>query len=405
MTHKALQNIRVLDLSRVLAGPYCSQILGDMGAEILKIEKTGAGDDTRSWGPPFLKDKDGNDTTESAYYLSCNRNKKSIAIDMATEKGQTLIHQLIAKSDILIENFKTGGLRKYGLDYAQIKDRYPSLIYCSISGFGRTGPLATEPGYDFLAQGMAGLMAHTGEPGQQPMKVGVALSDIMTGLNACIGILAALNARQTTGKGQCVDVALTDCTLSAMTNIAQYYLTSGKTAPRVGNAHPSIVPYQIFETADHPMILAVGNDGQFAKFCALASHPEWAIDTRFIKNKDRVAHRETLVAMIADVMKTQPSEHWLKACEEADVPAGPINTMDKVFEMEQIQARGMKIEMNHPLSPNPIHLVGSPFKFSETPVSYERAPPFCGQDTDDVLKNLLGLDEDEITTLKNEKIL
>jgi crotonobetainyl-CoA:carnitine CoA-transferase CaiB-like acyl-CoA transferase len=400
MTQKILENIRVLDLSRVLAGPYCSQILGDMGAEILKIEKPGAGDDTRSWGPPYLKDKDGNDTTESAYYLSCNRNKKSVAIDIATKKGQDIIHQLIARSDILIENFKTGGLKKYGLDYDQIKEQYPSLIYCSISGFGRTGPLATEPGYDFLAQGMAGLMAHTGEPETAPMKVGVALSDIMTGLNACIGILAALHARTLTGKGQCVDVALTDCTLSAMTNIAQYYLTSGKTAPRVGNAHPSIVPYQVFETADTHIILAVGNDGQFAKFCTLARHPEWANDPRFIKNKDRVLHRQTLVAMIAEAMKKHSSEHWLNLCEEADVPAGPINTMDKVFAMEQIQARGMKIEMNHALSPTPIPLVGSPFKFSETPVSYERAPPFCGQDTDDVLKNLLGLDEATIAELK-----
>lgn len=405
MTQKILGNIRVLDLSRVLAGPYCAQMLGDMGAEILKIEKPGIGDDTRSWGPPYLKDKNGEDTTESAYYLSCNRNKKSIAIDIATEKGQALIHDLLAHCDILIENFKTGGLKKYGLDYDQLKDKYPKLIYCSITGFGRNGPLASEPGYDFLAQGAAGLMAHTGAPGGEPTKAGVALSDIMTGLNACIGILGALHARTQTGKGQLIDVALTDCTLAAMTNIAQYYLTCGKIAPRVGNAHATIVPYQVFETLDGHIILAIGNDGQFAKFSSLAGHPEWASDPRFMKNKDRVKHREILVPLVSAIMKTRNDAEWLKACEEADIPCGPIHSMDKVFDWPQFQAREMKIQMQHALSPDPIDLVGSPLKFSQTPVRYERAPPFCGQDTEEVLRNLLKLERHEIDELKHNKVL
>jgi crotonobetainyl-CoA:carnitine CoA-transferase CaiB-like acyl-CoA transferase len=402
---KALESIRVLDLSRVLAGPYCTQILGDLGAEVIKIEKPGAGDDTRGWGPPYLKDHNGEDTTESAYYLSCNRNKQSVAIDIATEKGQALIHALIEQSDILIENFKTGGLAKYGLDYEQIKDRYPSLIYCSITGFGRTGPLAPEPGYDFLAQGMAGLMAYTGPIEGEPMKAGVAISDIMTGLNAAIGILAALHAREKTGKGQLVDVALTDCTLSAMTNLAQYYLTAGKAPPRRGNSHATIVPYQVFETADSHIIIAVGNDSQFAHLAQICGHPEWAGDVRFAHNKDRLKNREAITALIAEAIKRQPSAHWIEACEKAGVPAGPINTMDKVFAMAQIQARGMNIEMSHPLSPAPVHLVGSPLKLSGTPVSYRRAPPVCGADTEEVLKNLLDLDAAAIAELKTSKVL
>jgi crotonobetainyl-CoA:carnitine CoA-transferase CaiB-like acyl-CoA transferase len=402
---KALHNIRVLDLSRVLAGPYCTQMLGDLGAEIIKIEKPGAGDDTRAWGPPYLKDASGNDTTESAYYLSCNRNKKSVAIDIATEKGQKLLHKLIAKSDILIENFKTGGLKKYGLEYEQLKTQYPSLIYCSITGFGQTGPLASEPGYDFLAQGMAGLMAHTGAPNGEPMKAGVALSDIMAGLNAAVGILAALHARGKSGKGQLVDIALTDCTLAAMTNLAQYYLTAGTPAPRIGNAHATIVPYQVFETKDSHVIIAVGNDSQFAHFAALLAHPEWSSDVRFIHNKDRVKHRGILVPMIANVLKSETSAHWLTLCEKDNVPSGPINTMDKVFGMEQMQARGMEIEMAHPLSAGQIHLVGSPLKLSETPVSYDFAPPVCGADTDEVLKNLLDLSAQEIEELRTSKVL
>lgn len=402
---KALGDLRVLDLTRVLAGPYCTQMLGDLGAEIIKIEKPGAGDDTRAWGPPYLKDASGNDTSESAYYLSVNRNKKSVAIDIATPRGRELLHGLIARSDVLIQNFKTGGLEKYGLEYEQLRERYPRLVYCTITGYGRTGPMADEPGYDFLAQGAAGLMAHTGEPGGEPMKAGVALSDIITGLHAATGILAALHARASTGRGQFVDVALTDCTLAAMTNLAQYYLTAGRPAPRLGNAHSTIVPYQVFETADAHIILAVGNDAQFARFAALAGRPDWANDPRFARNKDRVLNRDILVPQIAGALKTRSAAQWLAMLDEQNVPAGPIHTMDKVFAHPQFLARGMKIEMAHPLSPDPVALTGSPLNLSETPVSYERAPPVCGADTVETLKNLLDLSAAAIEELKKDNVI
>ncbi len=402
---KALENIRVLDLSRVLAGPFCTQMLGDLGAEIWKIEKPGAGDDTRYWGPPFLKDAQGNDTTESAYYLSANRNKKSVAIDIKTKDGQDLIRKLIAQSDIVIENFKAGGLEKYGLGYEQLKDEFPALIYCSITGFGQNGPMAHEPGYDFLAQGMAGLMACTGEPGGAPMKVGVALSDIMTGLNAAIAILAALHVREKTGKGQMVDLALIDCTLAALTNIAQYYLTSGNLAPRLGNAHSTIVPYQAFETKDGHVIIAIGNNEQFARFCGCINKSEWAADERFARNSARVTHRDILVPMIADIMRQKPTQYWLETCRAADVPCGPVNTMDQVFAEPQMQAREMRIEMKHDFSPVPVALVGSPLKFSETPVEYDLAPPYLGQHTQDVLEKVLDLKPEDIAQLEKTNVI
>jgi crotonobetainyl-CoA:carnitine CoA-transferase CaiB-like acyl-CoA transferase len=402
---KALNNIRVLDLSRILAGPFCTQMLGDLGAEIIKVEKPGVGDDTRAWGPPFVKGVDGEDTSESAYYLSCNRNKKSIAVDIRSPEGQDIIRQLIAKSDVVIENFKVGGLQKYGLSYGDLKDEHPSLIYCSISGFGQTGPLAPEPGYDFLAQGMAGLMACTGEPDGVPMKAGVALGDIITGLNAAAGILAALHHRSETGKGQHIDLALTDCTLAAMTNIAQYYLTSGENAPRLGNAHSTIVPYQTFEAADGHVVLAVGNDTQFARFAAFAGHSEWAEDARFARNSGRVKNRDVLVPMIKKVMAREIMAHWIEGLRAIDVPCGPVNTMDKAFKTEQIQARGMEFEMEHALSRVPVHLVGSPLKLSETPVSYDAPPPLCGQHTDEVLEKLLGMTEADIQKLEAQNII
>lgn len=402
---KSLKGLRVLDLTRVLAGPLCTQTLGDLGAEVIKIEKPGEGDDTRIWGPPFLKDKQGRDTTESAYYLSANRNKKSVAIDLKNPEGQALIHKLIAQSDILIENFKVGGLEKYGLGYEQLKTRYPALIYCSITGFGQNGPLASEPGYDFLAQGMGGLMASTGEPGKEPMKVGVAVSDVITGLYATIGILAALQHREKTGEGQLVDVALLDCTLSAMTNLAQYYLTSGKVAPRLGNAHSTIVPYQAFETADGHIIVAVGNNSQFARLCKAIHKTEWAVDERFTTNQARLQHRDVFVPMLAEVLKTKATADWLKIFIELDVPAGPVNRMDEVFAMEQIQARGMQINMPHTLNDQPISLVGSPLKLSETPVSYNHAPPVLGQDTADVLNSLLRLDDSALRALRTAGII
>jgi crotonobetainyl-CoA:carnitine CoA-transferase CaiB-like acyl-CoA transferase len=388
----ALTGIRVLDLSRILAGPLCTQILGDLGADVVKIEKPGEGDDTRKWGPPFLKDADGNDTSESAYYLSVNRNKRSLALDIATPEGQRLIHALLGKADVLIQNFKVGGLEKYGLGYEQLRERYPGLVYCAITGFGRNGPLAGEPGYDFLAQAMGGLMAATGTAEGEPMKAGVALSDVMTGLYAAIGILAALHRRGETGEGQLVDVSLLDSTVAGMVNLAQYYLTSGKIAPRLGNAHSTIVPYQVFATADGHVILAVGNDGQFRRFCAFIGRADWAADEKYATNPARVRNRAELVPMIEAVVKTQPTAYWVENMRDCDVPAGPVNTMDQVFAMEQVAARGMKVPLAHPLSPEPLHVVGSPLKLSATPVEYRSAPPVNGQHTEEILQDWLGID-------------
>ena len=404
MTKKSLEGLRILDLSRVLAGPFCTQMLGDMGAEVIKIEKPFAGDDTRFWGPPFLKNADGEDTGESAYYLSTNRNKRSLAVDITSKEGQEIIHKLLAVSDVMIENFKTGGLAKYGLDYEQIKERHPHIVYCSITGFGHTGPMAGEPGYDFLAQAMAGLMACTGGPDQEPTKVGVALSDIMTGLYAAIGILAALRAREESGEGQMVDLSLLDCTLSSLSNIAQYYLTSGKIAPRLGNAHSTIVPYQAFEAKDGHIILAVGNDGQFTRFCEFAG-VEWHKDLRFATNAVRVKNREILVPLIKEVIAAQTTAHWIEGLNDHGVPCGPVNTMDQVFDMEQIKAREMKIHMSHPDSGEDIDLVGSPLKFSGTPVSYTYAPPKLGQHTADILEDLLGLSLEELEKLEDAKVI
>lgn len=402
---KSLQTLRVLDLSRVLAGPYCTQMLGDLGAEIIKIEKPGAGDDTRFWGPPFLKDKSGNDTHESAYYLSINRNKKSVAVDIKTKEGQQIIHQLLETSDILIENFKAGGLAKYGLGYQQLKDKFPRLIYCSITGFGQSGPLAEEPGYDLMAQAMAGLMGVTGEPDGAPMKVGVALSDIITGLNAAIGILAALHHREQTGEGQLIDVALVDCTLASLTNLAQYYLTSGKPAPRLGNAHSTIVPYQAFAVQDGYIVVAVGNNEQFARFCAMIDKAEWAKDARFATNKSRVLNRDILIPMIEGAMKIQTSAYWTEKMRAADIPGGPVNAMDEVFATPQVQHREMEISMDHVQSPAPIKLVGSPLKLSQTPVSYALAPPILGQNTQEVLEAVLKLGAERLAELEKEGVI
>lgn len=401
----SLHGIRVLDLSRVLAGPSCTQMLGDLGADIIKIEKPGEGDDTRKWGPPYLKDADGNDTTESAYYLSCNRNKRSVAIDITKPEGQALIHQLIEQCDILIENFKVGGLKKYGLDYDSVKERHPRIIYASITGFGQTGPLASEPGYDLMAQAMGGLMAITGEPDGAPMKVGVALSDIMTGLHAAIGILAALHKRKETGTGEHVDVALLDCTLASLTNLAQFYLTSGKVAKRWGNAHSTIVPYQAFEATDGWIVIAVGNDTQFARFAKLLGHGEWATDEKFALNRNRVKNRDELIARIIPRIQEQPTAYWVEKLEDIDIPVGPVQSIDQAFGMEQVQARGMEIAMPHSLSPAPVHLVGSPFKLTKNPVDYRLPPPVCGADTETVLNELLRLGTEDLHKLKKQNII
>ena len=402
---KSLGNIRILDLSRVLAGPYCTQMLGDLGAEVIKIEKPGTGDDTRLWGPPFLKDKDGNDSSESAYYLSANRNKKSLAVDIKTKEGQDILHKLLENSDVLIENFKTGGLDKFGLSYEKIKSKHPHIVYCSITGFGQTGPLAQEPGYDFIAQGLGGLMASTGEIGGAPMKAGVALSDIITGLNAAIGIMAALHARSETGKGQHVDVSLLDCTLAAMTNIAQYYLTAGTPPARYGNAHSTIVPYQTFTAKDGHIIICVGNNEQFKSFCAAIGQSAWADDARFAENKNRVINRATLVPMIEQVIAGGGVQSWLDKLHKAGVPCGPVNTMDKVFGMEQTQARAMEISMDHALTAEPVSLVGSPLKLSDTPVSYEHAPPILGQHTAEILRDVIKMPAEDIRRLQDQNII
>ena len=400
-----LEGIRVLDLSRVLAGPVATQMLGDLGAEIIKIEKPGEGDDTRQWGPPFLKDSQGNDTHESAYYLSCNRNKKSVTVDISRPEGQKIIHALATKSDILIHNFKVGGLDKYGLGFEAMHAAHPHLIYTAISGFGQDGPMASEPGYDLMAQAMGGLMGHTGAEGGEPTKAGVALVDVMTGLHAVIGSLAALRAREKTGKGQMVDLALLDVTLASMTNIAQYYLTSGTAPKRYGNAHSTIVPYQSFEAKDGHMVIAVGNDHQFRKFAAALGQAGWADDARFARNGARVANRDTLVPLIGDVLATKSVGDWVSLMRDIDVPAAPVNSIDKVFDIDQIQARGMEIEMNHPQSKDRVKLVGSPFHLSDTPVSYRLPPPVMGAHTAEILTVLTGLSQAELADLRAKKII
>ncbi|MEZ7828995.1 CaiB/BaiF CoA transferase family protein [Brachymonas denitrificans] len=386
-----LTGIRVLDLSRVLAGPWASQILGDLGADVVKVERPGSGDDTRAWGPPWLKDADGQPTRESAYFLCTNRNKRSITVDMASPEGQQTLRDLAAKADIVLENFKTGGLQQYGLDYASLNAINPRLIYCSITGFGQSGPYAARPGYDFLIQAMGGLMSITGVPddeaGAGPQKVGVALTDILTGLYATIGILAALQERNHSGLGQHIDTALLDVQVATLANQASNYLVGGVVPRRMGNAHPSIVPYQTFPTADSDMILAVGNDGQFARFCQVAGHPEWAQDERFATNPQRVRHRTELIPLLRQTTVMRTTAEWVSALEQADVPCGPVNRLDQVFADPQVQARGIRVDLPHPLGT--VSTVASPVRLSATPVQYRRPPPLVGQHTEEVLRDWL----------------
>ncbi len=402
----ALSHLTVLDLSRVLAGPWASQMLADLGAEVIKIERPGkdgkGGDDTRHWGPPWLKDDQGRETSEAAYYLCANRNKRSVTVDFTRAEGQTIVRRLAAGADIVIENFKVGGLASYGLDYASLSALNPRLIYCSITGFGQDGPYAARAGYDFLIQGMGGLMSVTGradgESGAGPQKVGVALTDILTGLHAAVGILAALAHRERTGEGQHIDVALLDVQVACLANQALNYLTSGTPPRRMGNAHPNIVPYQDFPTADGDMILAVGNDAQFARFCAIAGHPEWAVDARFATNAARVNHRAELIPLLrqATVMKTTAA--WIEALEAAAVPCGPINDLAGVFADPQVRHRGMRIDLPHPLAGSAPQ-VANPLRLSATPVEYRNAPPLLGQDTEAVLREL-GHDDAAIAALR-----
>ena len=385
-----LNGIRVLDLTRILAGPSCTQLLGDYGADIVKVERPGLGDDTRAWGPPYVKDVDGYDTSESAYYLAANRNKRSIALDMATSEGAETIRQLAAKCDILVENFKTGGLNRYGLDYESLKEINPAIVYCSITGFGQTGPNAKLAGYDLMAQGYGGIMSLTGEADGQPMKVGVGVADIMCGMYASTAILAALRHRDQTGEGQYIDVALVDTQVAWLVNEGVNYLTSGKVPIRRGNQHPNIVPYQIFEVSDGYLIIAVGNDNQFVKFCAAIGHPELSKDPRYTVNIDRITNRENLLETLIPIIKRIDKDTLLSAMNAAGVTCGPINTLDEVFASDQVAAREMKITMPHPQSGSgTVDLIGNPVKFSKTPVTYRKAPPLCGADTYKILNDWL----------------
>lgn len=404
----ALSHIRVLDLSRVLAGPWAGQILADLGADVIKVERPGNGDDTRSWGPPFLKDPAGENTSEAAYYLSANRNKQSVTIDFTLPEGQKLVRELAARSDIVIENFKVGGLAAYGLDYATLKAVNPRLIYCSITGFGQSGPYARRAGYDFMIQGLGGLMSLTGRPegeeGAGPVKVGVALTDILTGLYSTSAMLAALAHRDQSGIGQHIDMALLDVQVACLANQAMNYLTTGNAPRRLGNAHPNIVPYQDFPTADGDFILTVGNDSQFRKFAEVAGQAQWADDPRFRTNKLRVTHRAELIPLIRQVTVFKTTAQWVEALEAAGVPCGPINDLAQVFADPQVRARGLAIEMPHALGGS-VAQVASPIRLSETPVEYRRAPPLLGEHTQEVLQNILGLKAEEVMALREAGVL
>jgi crotonobetainyl-CoA:carnitine CoA-transferase CaiB-like acyl-CoA transferase len=401
----ALSNVTVLDLSRILAGPWAGQVLADLGADVIKIEKPEGGDDTRSWGPPFLQHADSQDTSraDAAYYLCANRNKKSVTVDFTTPEGRALVQQLAATADVVLENFKVGGLKAYGLDYESLKAINPKIIYCSITGFGQTGPYAARPGYDFLVQAMGGLMSITGrgasEPGSGPQKAGVAVTDILTGLYAAIGILAALNHRDHSGVGQHIDLSLLDVQVACLANQAMNYLVSGKAPERLGNAHPNIVPYQDFPTQDGYMIIAVGNDSQFARLCTEMGIAELAADAKFSTNKARVANRAELIERLNAVSRTRPTAAWIAALEKVGVPCGPINAIDAVFADPQVQARHMKVDMPHPTS-GAVSLVANPLRLSETPVTYRTAPPTLGAQTQEVLTQRLGLSAEEIDRLR-----
>ncbi len=408
----ALDGIKVLDLSRVLAGPWCTQLLADLGADVVKVERPGAGDDTRHWGPPFLKDADGNDTRQAAYYTACNRNKRSVTIDMATPEGQALIRQMAQQADVVVENFKVGGLKQYGLDHESLRTLNPRLIYCSITGFGQDGPYAERAGYDLMVQAMTGLMDITGradgEPGGGPQRVGVAVIDLFTGLYASNAILAALhvrdNAKNGTGQGQHIDMALLDVGMAVLANQAAGYLATGQAPGRAGNIHPSLAPYQDFATSDGNVLLAIGNDGQFARFCAAIGQPAWAQDARFATNTARVQHRAELLALMVPAMRERTTAAWIALLEDKAVPCGPINTIAQAFDDPQVRARGLRVEMPRHAGDGIAAVAGvaNPMRLSGTPVTYRNAPPALGQHTDEVLREL-GLDATAIAALRESK--
>jgi crotonobetainyl-CoA:carnitine CoA-transferase CaiB-like acyl-CoA transferase len=403
-----LSGLRVLDLSRVLAGPWAGQALADLGAEVIKVERPGQGDDTRSWGPPYARADSGAQTREAAYFLCVNRAKKSVTIDFTKPEGQALVHRLAEKCDIVIENFKLGGLAKYELDYETLRRINPAIVYCSITGFGQDGPYAKRAGYDFMIQGMSGLMSITGAPdhleGGGPQKVGVAVSDIFTGLYATIGILGALHCRQRTGKGQHIDLALLDSQVAVLANQAMNYLTSGKAPGRIGNAHVNIVPYQAFATEDGYIILAVGNDAQFRKFCQVAGCPDLAEEERFATNPARVRNRDSLVPLLEPILAGRTSEYWLAALEASGVPCGPINDLEQVFADPQVKHRGLELKLPHSVAGH-VPSVANPIKYSETPISYDRGPPALGEHTREVLRHLLGMTDSEIDFLEEGGVL
>ncbi|MES2299654.1 MAG: CaiB/BaiF CoA-transferase family protein [Pseudomonadota bacterium] len=405
---RALGHIRVLDLSRVLAGPWCSQNLADLGADVIKIERPEVGDDTRAWGPPYAKDASGKDTSEAAYYLSANRGKRSVTVDIASAEGQALIRELALHSDVVLENFKVGHLKRYGLDYESLKALKPDLVYCSVTGFGQDGPYAHRPGYDFLIQGMGGLMSITGErddlPGGGPQKAGVAITDLMTGMYATVAVLAALTHRDRTGDGQHIDMALLDVQVAMLANMGSNYLNSGKPPKRWGNAHANIVPYQTFACADGHIIVATGNDGQYQKFVEVGERPDLAGDARFATNPLRVQHRETLVPLLAEMVKTKTRAQWIDQLEAVGVPCGPINDIGDVFDNPQVKARGIAVELPHP-SAGKVTLVRSPMRLSATPTATDMAPPLLGQHTDAVLREVLGHSEERIAELRAKGVL
>ena len=419
----ALSHLKVLDLSRVLAGPWCTQMLADLGADVIKVERPGAGDDTRSWGPPFLKDAEGNDTAEATYFTACNRNKRAITLDMAKPEGQALIRQLASSSDILVENFKVGGLSQYGLDYASLKAINPRLIYCSVTGFGQDGPYAERAGYDLMIQAMSGMMSITGQadgtPGGGPMRMGVALIDVLTGIYACSAILAAVESRRETGLGQHIDMALLDVGMAVLANQAAGFLNTGKVPQRQGNTHPSLAPYQTFDTADGQMLLAVGNDGQFARFCEAAGQADWALDARFASNTLRVRNRDALTALMLGVTRTRSTAQWITLLEDKAVPCGPINDIGQAFADEQVTSRGLIVKQpvdpvnkgqtaiqsisNHATVAT-ITTVASPLRLTATPPVLRHAPPKLGEHTDEVLAEL-GLDAAAVAGLRSRGVV